>query len=174
MKTFVTICVTLMLTVPELAAGNAGLSLGLPIFGAVYFAAACGLSYGICAAGGAGMLLDLLYSRSDLTGAFVSIAIMFLSCRAAVRMQRKMPAAPLAAGAVCGMLINLCAFASAMLRQSEPPGPDLPSLFIFQTSGGAVFMLLLTWLFDAVNFRSNLPRFTVSAGWTENPGGGRR
>lgn len=161
MKVFITVVVTSLFTVLELIIGNAGLSLGLPYFTALYFGTAFGTVYGISAAGGAGFVLDLLYAREYLIRAATAVVIVELSRRAAVRMHRSMPAAPVGSGMICGTLINLFNTFSVWLCGEPLPGPDYFSMLIFQSIGGGIFMLLTVLLFDAVNLRSNLPRFCL-------------
>lgn len=161
MKLFVTIFIMLLLTALELIIGNGGLALGLPFFGALYFGIAFGREYGITAAGSAGFILDLLYAREYLSGAFAGMLIVYLSCHAALRLQRSMPAAPLGSGMICGVLVNMCNLLTASLHGQPAPGPDFFSMLVFQFVGGGIFMLLTVLLFDAVNLRSNLPRFCL-------------
>lgn len=146
----------------ELLAGNLGLPLGLPLFTAVYFAVAFGTAYGLAAAGGAGLLLDVIYARNYFFTALINIAIVYLSAKCACRLQRKMPVSPLSAGFLCGLLINFNNNITSWLNGNELPGPDLWSMVIFQVSGGSLLLLAIVPLFDAVNFRSRMPRFVDS------------
>lgn len=159
MKTFVTICVSAMLTALEMICGNMGLALGLPVYAAIYFGAAFGLSYGVCAAGIAGLLLDVAYDRTWLFSPLLYIGVMLFTCQTISRSARQMPGSPLAAGGICGALLLCGVLARTYICRTALPGPDILSLAVFQISGGSIFMLAITAMFDAVNFRSDLPRF---------------
>ena len=161
MKIFLTITVTAVLLVFELIAGNAGLALGLPLYGALFFAVAFGQAFGISAAGGAALLLDIIYARSfPFWSIYAMLAVFFASVNVH-RMQRKQPLASLISGAFCGILIVVFNLLSAWISGEEIPGPDPFSLIVFHVFGGMIFMFLLVVLFDAVNLRSNLPRFGI-------------
>ena len=159
MKTFLTIWITAMMMVLELICGNMGLALGFPIFSAVYFAVAFAPSYGIAAAGFAGLLLDVIYDRTWLTGALVAVLITFIASETARRIHRHQPESSLLSGALCGLMILLANLCGALISGETPPGPRIFSMMVFQIIGGAIFMLMMTLSFDAINLRSNLPRF---------------
>ncbi|MBE6356878.1 MAG: hypothetical protein E7058_07160 [Lentisphaerae bacterium] len=160
MKTFLTIFITALLIVPELFCGNVGLALGLPIFAALFFSGSFGIAYGIAAAGCAGLTMDLLYARPLLCSAPVWILITFAAGECAMRLRMRTPEAPLAAGFIIGTMQLIWNILYALTAGTPFPGPDIFSMLIFQAVGGSIFMLLLTLLFDAVNFRCNLPRFS--------------
>ena len=163
MKLFLTIFVTASAMLPELWCGNLGIQLGLPVYSSVYFYAAYGPLYGIGAAGISGLLLDVIYNRYWLLTAPGWILISCIGFQAAQRWQRRKPAAPLFSGILCGAGISLWNDLIALLAGGEIPGPDIFSMLIFQSFSGGIFMLLITLLFDAVNFRCNLPQFSGSA-----------
>ena len=158
MKSFLTLWGTGILLVLELAAGNLGLQLGLPVFGAIYFAAAYGMIYGIAAAGSAGLLLDILYARSYLSGAFSMVMITVLAFDYIRRTHRKMPVSPLIAGMIGGFLTGVNSFLHFYFSGQAYSGPNPVCLAIFQIAGGGLFMLLFSFIGDAVNFRCNLPQ----------------
>jgi hypothetical protein len=160
MKAFITIWITAVMLALELTAGNWGLPLGLPLFTAVYFYVAFGRFYGLSATAAAGLLLDVIYAREYLFSPLVYLLITFWAAESVKRMHhRKMPAGPLISGGLCGLLINLNNNLTAWISGNELPGPDMISMWIFQLAGGSMLMLLIVPLFDAVNFRSHLPRF---------------
>ena len=107
MKTFLTVTLTLMLLAAELLTGNLGLSFALPIYGAICLYIAFGSVYGVSAAGMAALTADIIYDRPFPVWSIAALLILALSASAAERMQRKQPAASLAAGAVCGLLTAL-------------------------------------------------------------------
>jgi hypothetical protein len=146
----------------ELICGNMGLLLGLPLFGAIYFAVAFGINYGIWAAGLSGLLLDAIYCRSVPLSALIYAGIVMLCFQSAVRVERQLPAAPAVSGALCGFLIWVWHLFYSWGASVDFPGPDIFSMVVFQVSGGALLMLVMTLFFDALNFRCNLPKF-VSA-----------
>ena len=174
MRSFLTLCVTLMLMVPELLAGNLGLPLGLPFFGAVYFAGAFGIAYGIVAGGCAGLMLDLLYCRGGLSGAISGMLIVLAAAAVTGGEQRRLPGAALAAGGVCGGAVALSNALECLIAGSPFPEPGFFTMLIFQISGGALFMLPMTALFDAVNLRCDLPGFAGSSSDRRFNGGGAR
>lgn len=171
MKIFLTVFITALAMVPELFCGNLGLALGLPLFPAVYFAATFGTVYGIAAAGCAGLMLDLLYNRPYLAGAVIWIIITQAACQNSARFRHQTPLAPITAGMIIGGGYLLWNLLYSTLAETEFPGPDIFSMAVIQIFGGGLLMLLMTLLFDAVNFRCNLPRYSPPA---ENKLGGGR
>lgn len=161
MKIFLTAVVTALLMVFELFAGNLGLALGLPLYGALFFAVAFGQAYGIAAAGGAALIIDIMYVRSFPVWSIYAMAAVFFTSLNVHRMQRKQPFASLLSGGLCGLLIVIYNLLAAFFTGENIPGPDPFSLTVFHIFGGMIFMFLLVVLFDAVNFRSNLPRFGI-------------
>lgn len=159
MKSFLTLTATALLLTLELICGNMGLALGLPLFGAFYFAVAFGRNYGIWAAGIAGIILDLIYDRPFMLTAIWLILITFLAEKNALRLQKQMPEAAISGGVICGLAVFAGNFLYSKVMQTPYPGPDIGSMFIFHLTGGILFMLLLALLFDGINFRCNLPRF---------------
>lgn len=162
MKTFVTVCITAMFMAVELIAGNMGLALGLPVFAASYFLISFGTLYGIMAAGIAGLFTDLIYAREYCFYAVMWVIIAAITGSVIRRFHRNMPFSPLAGGAVCGILINSSNCLHTFFTGNISPGPDFFSMIIFQAAGGMGLMLSMVLLFDAVNFRSNLPRFFIA------------
>lgn len=161
MKIFLTVTVTALLMVCELIAGNVGLALGLPLYGALYFAVAFGQAYGIGAAGAAALMLDIIYARSFPSWSIYAMLAVFMVSVNVHRMQRKQPFASLIAGAFCGILIVIYNLSAAYFAGEDIPGPDPFNLIVFHIVGGTLFMFFLVMIFDAVNFRSNLPRFGI-------------
>lgn len=170
MKTFFTIFITALMIVPELFCGNLGLTLGLPLFTSVYFAGSFGFFYGVTAAGCAGLILDLLYARSFAWDAVIWVLIASAAYGCARRLRMNSPEAPLLAGASTGGMHFLWTLCYTLAAGLPFPGPDIFSVLVFQTVGGGIFMLLLTWIFDAVNFRCNLPRFSPPENRWQNSG----
>ncbi|MBE6376749.1 MAG: hypothetical protein E7050_09820 [Lentisphaerae bacterium] len=174
MKSFLTLTVTALLMTFELICGNMGLSLGLPVFGAFYFAVAFGKNYGLWAAGLSGLLLDAIYARSFMPTAIWMILIVLLAEQCALRLQRHLPVSAILGGALCGFAVFLGNLLHSLICRTAFPGPDIWSMMIFQLIGGIFFMLLMTLLFDGINFRCNLPRFkAVDKPRTFNGGGSR-
>lgn len=173
MKLFMTLTVTGILIWLELFAGNLGLPLGLPLYAALYFAAANGMVYGMVSAGSAGLLLDLLYAREYLAGALTGTAVVALCAAYACRSSRKMPYAPLTCGMLCGLLICLVNWLWIFFSGGVYYGPNPLCMLIFQIVGGGIFMLLFTLTADAVNFRSDLPRFCLRDNRSGGVGDGR-
>ena len=161
MKIFITVTLTLLLLVPELLAGNLGLSLALPVYGAVCIYVAFGASYGIYAAGFAALTVDIIYDRPLPVWSVAAILILLCGASAARRMQRKTPSASLTAGAVCGVLIAFYNIFISIFTSGTLAGPDPYSLLVFHIIGGMFFMFLFVLIFDALNLRSDLPRFGV-------------
>ena len=161
MKSFITIAVTAMLMVPELLAGNGGLALGLPLYGAVCFAVAFGQVYGIAAAVSAAFLTDIIYDRPYPLWTVWAAVILFAAAGTARRVQRKQPFAALLSGGVCGIMTVLFNLVQKIFFHGDIPGPEPFSLIIFHLSGGIFFMFVLAAVFDALNLRSDLPRFGI-------------
>ena len=161
MKTFLTVTLTLMLLAAELLTGNLGLSFALPIYGAICIYIAFGSVYGVSAAGMAALTADIIYDRPFPVWSIAALLILALSASAAERMQRKQPAASLAAGAVCGLLTALYNIFIPYFTGGTLAGPNPYSLLVFHITGGMLFMFLFVSIFDAVNLRSNLPRFGI-------------
>lgn len=161
MKTFLTVTLTLMLMVPEFFAGNLGLAPALPLYGAVCIFIAFGTAYGVSAAGFAALTADIIYDRPFPAWTIAAVIILFCSASAAKRMQRKQPGAALVSGAVCGTLTALYNVFIVYFTGGTLAGPDPYSLLIFHLAGGMLFMFLLVLIFDALNLRSDLPRFGI-------------
>ena len=170
MKKFITLTLSLLLLVPELLAGNFGLALGLPVYGAVCLSVAFGEVYGIAAAGLSAMILDIIYDRPYPWWSICAILILYISVNTVRRMQRKQPVSALSAGAVCGALIALYNIFYPLFTDGDLPGSNPFALLVFHISGGILFMFLLVLIFDAVNLRSNLPRFGIYGSHNETRG----
>ena len=161
MKNFITFTLTLLLLVPELIAGNLGLAPGLPLYGAICLSIAFGEVYGITAAGLSAMILDIIYDRPYPLWTIYAVLVLYISSATVKRMQRKQPVSALSAGAVCGALTALYNIFSPLFTGGDLRGPNPFSLLVFHISGGILFMFILVLIFDAVNLRSDLPRFGV-------------
>ena len=161
MKIFLTIWIIAMLTGRELIAGNIGLPLGLPVYGAVYFGVAFSFALGVSAGGFAGILLDAMYRRIFPIASISYTLITLLVIHMTRNGHRQMPLSPLGAGALCGALLYVANILPGLLWNAPFPGPDVFSMGVFQISGGCIFMLVQVWIFDAVNFRCDLPKFII-------------
>ena len=161
MKNFITLTLTLLLLVPELIAGNLGLAPGFPLYGAVCLAVAFGEVYGVAAAGLSAMILDIIYDRPYPFWTVSAVLILYIAAGTVKRVQRKQPVSALSAGAVCGILIALYNIFLPFFANGDLPGPNPFALLIFHISGGMFFMFILVLIFDAVNLRSDLPRFGI-------------
>lgn len=162
MKIFPVVVTTLALILLELLAGNWLLPMFFPLYGAVYFAAACSKRAGTISAFAAGVLLDLLYARPVMLLWLILPAVVVPALKAVKRFQRQMPLAALAAGAVCGALNGVVIYLLCKINGSIFPGPDPFSVVIFQSFTGAFFMLIFTSLADWLAFKCNLPRFSMN------------
>ncbi|MBR7121482.1 MAG: hypothetical protein IKC94_04495 [Lentisphaeria bacterium] len=173
MKVFLNILVTALLMNMELICGNTGLALGLPLFGAVYFFIAFSPVHGITSAAFSALLLDAMYARNCLTWPLAAIVIVSAAGNFAGYLERRMPLSPLGSGGLCALLVSVYNVLNAWFSGVPAPGPDFFSMLVFQVSGGGLFMLLLVWLFDAVNFRCNLPQFHIIENGKHRFSGGR-
>ena len=171
MKTFLTIFITALMIVPELLCGNLGMSPGLPLYTAIYFAGAFGLFYGLTAAGFAGLLLDLRYARPYRWTALIWALITFAAFECSMRLRMRSPEAPIVAGITAGFLQLLWSVFYTLVTAHPLPGPDIFSMLVFDLTGGGIFMLLTVLLFDAINFRCNLPRFSPPENTNQHRGG---
>lgn len=173
MKVFLNIFVTALLMNLELFCGNAGLSLGLPLFGATYFFVTFSPIHGAVSATLSALLLDVMYMGNCLTWPFFAMLAVFLTGNFAKYLQRQMPLSPLGSGALCALLVFTYNFFNALFSGVPAPGPDFFSMLVFQLAGGALFMTVMVWLFDAINFRCNLPKFCTAENKKNRLNGGR-
>lgn len=162
MRTFLVCTVTLLMVLLELLAGNRHLPLALPVYSAVYFAVVYRKSAGIISAAAAGLIIEAMYGREWMLLTLIFPAVVLLALSSVRKYRRQMPAAPLAAGAVCGATADLGMVLVALLHGGQLPGPDIFSMLIFQIFTGALFMLIFTLLADFLAFKCNLPRFISS------------
>ena len=72
---------------------------------------------------------------------------------------------------VCGTELVIYQLLFSRLTGGGMPGPDILSLLVFHSTAGGIYMLFMTWLFDAVNYRCNLPKFSSSSFNRRLPGG---
>ena len=162
MRTFLVIVVTLGLILPELLAGNFGLALHLPRYGALYFAVAYRRNVGLLSAAGAGLILDAIYCRDAMPSAFILPAVVLLLLPQVRRLRRQLPLAALLPGMLGGGLTAGADFLLARGFRGTAPGPDFASMLIFSSCVGGLFMLIFTLAADALAFKCNLPRFGVA------------
>ncbi len=173
MKIFMVLWITAFTLLIEFICGDMGLSLGLPVFTALYFAVAFAPEYGVAAAGSAGILLDAACSRAFPFACIIYLAVTMLTMYIALRSSRHSSLAALGAGAICGLLIYIGNLLYTFIGGGELPGPDLFSMAVFQISGGALFLWLMVLLLDAVNLICDLPGF-ISSGKKRNLRGGQK
>lgn len=164
MKSFLVTVTTLALILPELLVGNWGLTLGLPLFGAIYFAAAYRRRYGIVSAAAAGLILDAVYCRSVMLLVLLLPGIVALVMPLIRRTRRQLPASALLAGAAAGGLLCCAEAAVVSVCGGRIPGPDLASLLIFHATFGALFLLGFSLFADLIAVKCNLPKFRQTAG----------
>lgn len=171
MKLFLTIFISALSVLLELLCGNLGISAGFPVYPAVYFYIAFGPVYGIGTAGVSALLTDVIYCRDLLVTAPVWIVITMSGILTVRRWQRQKPQAPFFSGMVCGTELVIYQLLFSRLTGGGMPGPDILSLLVFHSTAGGIYMLFMTWLFDAVNYRCNLPKFSSSSFNRRLPGG---
>ena len=159
MKVFLNIFVTALLMNLELFCGNAGLAPGLPLLGATYFFVTFSPVHGVLCAGISALLLDAMYMRNCFTWPVFAILAVFAAGNFARHLQRRMPLAPLGSGSLCALLVFVYNMLNTFFTGEPLPGPDFFSLLVFQFAGGGLLMLFMVWLFDAINYRCNLPKF---------------
>lgn len=159
MKIFLVTVTTLALILPELLAGNWGLTPGLPLFGAIYFAAAYRQRYGILSAAAAGLILDAVYCRSMMLLVLLLPGIVALVMPLVRRTRRQLPAAALLPGAAAGGLLCCAEEIVVSVCGGALPGPDFASLLIFQATFGALFLLVFALIADFIAVKCNLPKF---------------
>lgn len=159
MRIFLVSFVTALLIMLELLAGNYGLCLAFPLIGSVYFAVAYRKRTGFISACAAGLVLDALYCRDEMLLMLLYPAAVLAALQIIRQTRRRMPFAPLAAGAVLGAVVNGGNIVLCLIYQVPLNGPDLPSMLVFQVTVSAILMLLFTWTADALAFKCNLPRF---------------
>ena len=159
MKLFLVIVTTALLLLGELLAGNLGLVLGLPLYGAVYFGVAYGRRSGVAGAAAAGLILDAVCFRECMTLVFLYPAIVAALLPLIRRERRRFPGAALLAGAAAGAAAVGANWLTAAVIGGALPGPDAVSLLISQTIAGAAFMLVFTLTADFLAAKCNLPRF---------------